>query len=188
MPNFNTTELKVSITRVTSDGTPPLPLSEDSMEKLERALIFAANRSRDMLVVLAFPNYFIPQKSFRQVKESLMEKSRVEFLFCLSDLFVMRTQNGQVVTVKASGGSILFGDDEESNDESFVDITSPAPAPAVKKRVSVPAAAKPSAAKRPTTTPKRNNLKGKNNNKRKHDSGSDDEDMGELTQECLGLL
>ena len=117
-----------------------------------------------------------------------MEKSRVEFLFCLSDLFVMRTQNGQVVTVKASGGSILFGDDEESNDESFVDITSPAPAPAVKKRVSVPAAAKPSAAKRPTTTPKRNNLKGKNNNKRKHDSGSDDEDMGELTQECLGLL
>lgn len=171
--NFNTSELKVSLTRAKSNGSPSLPLSKESIDQLENALVFAVNRSRDMLVILVFPNHFLPQQSFQQVKTNL-EKHHVEFLsYHLSDLFVMRTQNGHVITVKVSGGSILFAAEELP--AAVVDITSPAPLK--KMRAGAAAKCKPS-----TPTPKRNNQQ---SGKRKRTS---DEGIGELTQECLGLL
>ena len=169
MVNFNTSELKVSITRSTAN-TSTVPLAKESIKKLEDALVFALNRSRDMLVVLAFPGHYLPLEDFKQINEKITSVHCADFLTTLSDLIVIRTNKGNVVTVRISSGSILFAEESTS---TVVDMTSPP-----KKR----AAVKSTIAATPTISNNRTATK-----KRRLSSG-DDDDIGELTQECLGLL
>ena len=166
MVNFNTLELKVSISRSKADGS-NAPLSNDSIDKLRAALVFAVNRGRDMLVILAFANYFLPQEAFTGIKNALTEKYQADFLHTLSDLIIIRTKDGNVVTVKVCSGSILVAGDPAA----VIHISTPPPK---KMRARPDAKLTPVIRNQPTS------------GKRKRCPS--EEDIGELTQECMGLL
>ena len=182
MVNFNTSELKVSITRAKA-GCGCTALSKESIEKLEAALICAVRRDRDMLVILAFANHFIPVKDFNQIKKTLSENHKADFLYALSDLIVIRNPKGNVITVKICSGSILFADGEPPQQAVINIMSSP---PSKKRAFAAPpptAAAKKSTMMSPIISSPTPRTSGKCKQ-----CTSDEEDIGELTQECYGLL
>ena len=150
-------------------GTECTQLSKESLDKLEAAFIFATKRERDFTMVLAFVGYYTPSDFFQRLKQTMEEKYNVEFLTTLSDVLVLRTENMDIITVKMCGGSILFvPPTKETHEAQPKDLKAADPE-------LTPVATNPK--KRARTNP--------SSKKRRRESN---EPMGELTQECAGLL
>ena len=169
--------MKVAITKVPSGGASCERLSVESIAKLKAALVHATVRERDLTIVLAFDGFYIHDEDFNRIRKELEEDHNVEFLTAMADMCVIRTENMDIITVKMVGGSTLFVAPPVAPKAS----APPHPPSAVTstKKPAAKKAAPSSTNKTPTT---------KNSRKRQRESPSNDDSMGDLTQECAGLF
>ena len=189
MPNFNTKEMKIAFHRV-KHTVDPLP--KESVQSFQDALAFAIEKECDMNLLVAFDGFYLETSDFHRIKSHLEDKYKVDFTTKLADVFVMRTEDDAVITVKMSGSSSVYNKPPAvANQAKPAPKTAPAPtekppvrAVGTKKPNSLEPAVKRS--KVVVTTP----------SKKRRYPGEDaaekveeyEEEAGALTQECFGLF
>ena len=203
MVNFNTNEIKFCIARASCADATVAPLPDKAVSKFRECLLYCADRNQDMLVIAFFPKHFLSISAFTSTK-ALLEARQVDFLHTLSDLLVLRTSSGSVITVKIASGSILFDGnggmvEQEANDNMIQETpSSVAHAPttgkhgthcAGKQTSGVSAFGVPYTHPSPQTTPHvRNTKRSPKKHARPLNAADEEDNFGELTQECHGLL
>ena len=114
----------------------------------------------------------------------VLENNHVEFLTTSSDLMVMRTQDMDIITVRFCGGSILFA--AAPSKKPCLEAETTVVHPTTPKEVTVKMTTAAAAAKKTPTT--KNTTTKSPKKRRREETFVDEEDYGELTQECSGLL
>jgi hypothetical protein len=185
MPNFNTKEMKIAFHRV-KHTVDPLP--KDSIQSLQEALEFAIEKECDMNILVAFDGFYLEPGDFHSIKSHLEEKYKVDFTTKLTDVFVMRTEDDTVITVKMSGSTSMYNKPlaaaKAKSQPKTASVATVKPPRAATNKGNMEPPVKRS--KVVVTTPSK---------KRRH-PGEDpskeveeyEEEAGALTQECFGLF
>jgi len=190
MPNFNTNEMKIAITRAEKTAiNNHLHLSKESLEKLQDALVFCIEKNYDCTMIVACPGYFVHELDFKKYLERPLEQHGI-FTTNLTDVFVFKTTTGNIITTKICGGSAMFCAKRivtRAAKRKLAELNSPvaytiAPTdPCKLKTMKVTNAAAPSKVSK--TSPGTDDEGSNSNN-----AEDSFESFGPLTQECSGLF
>ena len=145
-----------------------------------------------MNLLVAFDGFYLETSDFHRIKSHLEDKYKVDFTTKLADVFVMRTEDDAVITVKMSGSSSVYNKPPAVAHQAKP-APKTAPAPTEKPPVRAVGTKKPNslepAVKRSkvvvTTPSKKRRYPGEDATEKVEEY---EEEAGALTQECFGLF
>jgi hypothetical protein len=184
--NFNTAVMKIAIHRNKLDKKHQ-PLPDESVHMLIDALVYAVKRDVPQKIVVLCERFFLSAVSFAKIR-GVMQQNMATIVDGTNESFVVQTDGlGSIITVKILGGTCAMADEATDLPTTRkVAVKPPPKATDTTPKMGTKKRRREVSEEAPAPRGSFLRISAKRNAVPDEEEGSPD-DIGALTQECMGL-